>query len=303
MFTRNSTRWIRHTLTLAVCSFTLVGNALAQPRFGAAFTDHHDPYGARVTEIHDGYPSRNIQSDTDGRQYYLSPNLHVITEVNDLRVGNASECVMAIAASPQRMSFSVYNLESGTHRKYHVVLNGDTKGVLKLNRSLKWVAGETDPKYKNVISGPEEDKWFPAPGYTWVDPQGKFGPVRWTPGVNHPDYHIVAADDGKWSPMPGHGWVSQSAKDLRVKWIPGQEHPHYYLVAQKEHNNWQPANGYEWLTNTPGDLRVTESTYEDRDFSTRINTGNESFGFDLDKLVHDVNATTIMRNTNSRYKR
>ena len=154
--------------------------AFAQPRLGAGFEDHHAPYGARVVKVEDGYPSKRIQSDEDGRQYYLSPNLHVITEINEVRIGNAAECVKAIAASAQRMTFRVYNLESGTHRKYHVNLVGESRDELALGRSLSWVAGEPHPKFKLVVSSAEENEWSPAPGYVWFDPK-TLGPVKWSP--------------------------------------------------------------------------------------------------------------------------
>tara|TARA_R110002072_G_scaffold303129_1_gene494986 strand:- start:8737 stop:9777 length:1041 start_codon:yes stop_codon:yes gene_type:complete len=280
-------------LVVTVASSTA---AFAQARFGIGVKDHHDPPGALVTATYQGYPCLNIYSAEDDQYYHLAPYLHVVTEINGVRIGTGKECTKAVFASPNRMKFRIHNRHSGSHRYYEVDLLGEPTGELNLGRSLDWRPGEAHSKFKHVVAAPEEDKWRPAPGYSWVEgtglrdvrwspgeahpdhhiyagsEAGKWKPkpgynwvskaekdfrVQWTPGEHHPNHHILAASEaGVWTPMPGHAWVSKSTEDLRVRWASGKRHPKYQILASKEHGQWHPMDGYEWVTSRNGDFRV-----------------------------------------------
>jgi hypothetical protein len=64
--------------------------------------------------------------------------------------------------------------------------------------------------------------------------------VVWSPGQNHPKYpSVIAGDDEKWYPAPGYKWVDVQ-KDLRVVWEPGQVHrEHPNLVSGQKEGEWQ----------------------------------------------------------------
>lgn len=251
----------------------------AQSRFGIGARDHHSPPGALITSTMQGYPCQQIYREGDDQRYYLAPYLHVITEINGVRIGTAQECTKAVFASPPRMKFRVYNRQSGSHRYYEVVLLGQSRGKLDLGRSLDWQPGRPNPKFENVVASPKEGHWRPSPGYVWVEGTG-VRPVRWKPGKQHPDHHIMATREGDWTPMPGHDWVSDGRFDLRVRWKPGKRHPEHRIVAAREHGRWFPMSGYEWVSSRAGDFRVRrESTSSSGSNSyARRNSGSESFG-------------------------
>lgn len=39
----------------------------------------------------------------------------------------------------------------------------------KEDRRVVWIPGKPSSRYSNVVAGPTEGRWRPAPGYTWVD--------------------------------------------------------------------------------------------------------------------------------------
>lgn len=250
----------------------------AQSRFGIEVRDHHSPPGALVTGTNQGYPCQQIFRPDENQNYYLAPYLHVITEINGVRIGTAQECTKAVFASGPRMKFRVYNRHSGSHRDYEVVLLGESRGKLNLGRSLGWRPGDPHPEFQHVVASPKENHWRPEPGYTWVDGTG-VRPVRWRPGQKHPDYHIMATRKGDWTPMPGHDWLTTGKSDLRVRWKAGTRHPQYRIVAGHEHGVWSPMSGYEWVTGRKDDFRVRrESSSSSSSSYARQNSGSESFG-------------------------
>ena len=94
-------------LAVTVASSTA---AFAQARCGIDVKDHHDPPGALVTATYHGYPCLNIYSAEDDQYYHLSPYLHVVTEINGVRIGTGKECTKAVFASPKRMKFRILSV-------------------------------------------------------------------------------------------------------------------------------------------------------------------------------------------------
>lgn len=267
-----------HRILVAFSLILTAAPVLAQSRFGIGVRDHHSPLGAVVTSTTQGYPCQRIFRPDEDRNYYLAPYLHVITEINGVRIGNSQECIKAVFASPPRMKFRVYNRQSGSHRFYEVILLGESRGELDLGRSLDWRPGDSHPKYDHVVAAPKEGHWRPAPGYTWVEGTGA-RPVRWQPGRKHPDYHIMAAREGNWTPMPGHDWMTSGESDLRVRWKSGKRHPEHRIVAGRDHGRWSPMSGYEWVSSRDGDFRVRrESSSSSSRSYARNNSGSENFG-------------------------
>lgn len=278
---------MRVVLVAQFLALVISNQAFAQSRFGVNVQDHHDPIGALVVGTTNGYPCQNATSLDDKQRYQLIAQMHVITEINGVRIGNHQECIKVVFASPQKMTFRVYNLYSGTHRRYEVQLLGEPTGTLDLGRSLSWKPGVEDEKHPHVIASAQEGKWNPAPGYAWLNNKPGDMRVQWKPGQKHPDFHIAAsADEGSWHPMPGHDWVSESKFDRRVRWSRGTRHPSLPLVAQGDHGVWQPASGYTWASNDNDDFRVVrkyESTNSEPIY--RTNSGSENFGVEYNRQL------------------
>lgn len=69
--------------------------------------------------------------------------------------------------------------------------------------------------------------------------------VVWTPGMAHPEYKVVAAEEeGHWIPIPGYKWADDPPVISNVQWSPGQKHPDTNLVAGQQEGSWDPAPGY-----------------------------------------------------------
>ena len=114
-------------------------------------------------------------------------------------------------------------------------------------------------RYPNVVKR-SDGKYYPAPGYTWVNPSDpKDMRVRWKPGKVHTDHKNVVAsvNEGKWNPAPGYKWLTEKAGDLRVVWSPGKVHSqHPHVIASVNEGKWNAAPGYKWASQSAKDLRV-----------------------------------------------
>jgi hypothetical protein len=73
------------------------------------------------------------------------------------------------------------------------------------------------------------------------------GEPVWTPGLAHPHYKVVAAEqEGQWVPAPGYRWADDPPQISNLRWVPGLRHPQRNLVAGENEGEWVPAPGYSW---------------------------------------------------------
>ena len=73
------------------------------------------------------------------------------------------------------------------------------------------------------------------------------GEVVWTPGTQHPQYKVVAAEEeGKWIPAAGYVWVDDPPQIENVVWHPGIKHPEKNLISGDEEGQWEPPPGYSY---------------------------------------------------------
>lgn len=105
----------------------------------------------------------------------------------------------------------------------------------------------------------EDGQLEPEPGYSWLTETPGDYRVRWTPGKEVAQHHVVAGGvPGEWFPAPGYTWVDPTTSSIEVRWSPGSPHgevPH--VVAGPAEGRWRAAPGYCFVTDIPGDLRVT----------------------------------------------
>jgi hypothetical protein len=105
-----------------------------------------------------------------------------------------------------------------------------------------------------------DGKFFPEPGWSWVNEiQGDLT-VEWVPGAKHPEHPNVVAstEPDQWRPAPGYDWVeAKGVNDMSVAWVPGKRHPdHEHVLAAEKEGEWHPESGYAWVNDDPHDLSV-----------------------------------------------
>lgn len=108
-----------------------------------------------------------------------------------------------------------------------------------------------------------DGRFYPEPGYSWVNEEQGDLRVEWVPGAKHPEHpNVVASSEpDQWRPAPGYDWVeAKGVNDMSVAWVPGRRHSdHEHVLAAEKEGEWHPEPGYAWVNDDPHDLSVMPS--------------------------------------------